>query len=135
MCRILVVEDNSIFRSALKEMLQTGFPDFSISEALNGLEAIKQFEDLKPKIIFLDVKLPDMNGLHLAKHMRTCNSEVNIIMFTSYDIPEYKIAARECGANCYLLKDTVKPKEVIEVVETLITCNRDMQPWLATPLR
>ena len=120
MCRMLIVEDNVPFRSILKEMLKTGFPGSSIIEAANGREAMERFEDSMPQIIFLDIKLPDTTGLHLAKHMRGSSPAAHIFVLTSFDLPEYRNAAEANGANHFLVKGSVTSNEILELVGSVV---------------
>lgn len=121
MCVMLVVEDNAIFRKVLADTLKAGFPNSAVLEAANGAEAMVRFDDSRPDIIFLDMKLPDTNGLHLAKRMRTSHAAANILMLTSYDIPEYSIAARANGVNHFLVKGAVSSNEIMQIVGSIIT--------------
>jgi DNA-binding NarL/FixJ family response regulator len=115
---LLIVEDNLTFRKSLREMLELQFPSVGIEEASNGEEAFLLLQKDKPDLIFMDIKLPGRNGLELTKSIKATNSGIDIIILTSYDIPEYRDAAIESGASHFFIKGSAKRDEIINVVES-----------------
>lgn len=116
----LIVEDNHTFRQCLKEMLEIQFPSAGIEEASNGEEAFDLLERGQPDLIFMDIKLPGRNGLDLTRSIKAINSNVDIIILTSYDIPEYREAAEESGASHFFVKGNAKRDEIINVVKSTL---------------
>jgi YesN/AraC family two-component response regulator len=88
MCPILIVEDNPLLRDTLKGMLTTRFPSIMVQEASNAEEALSEFEKIYPCLIFMDIRLPDKNGLEITRTIKDTNPETEIIILTSFDIPE-----------------------------------------------
>ncbi len=117
MCHILVVEDNQLFRQALCYSLKLALPNVSGAQAENALEAMDKFGDLKPRVILLDINLPDGNGLELAKKMRTGDAAAVIFMLTSYDTPEYRSAAQANGANDFFVKGNLSANQLFNVLK------------------
>jgi DNA-binding NarL/FixJ family response regulator len=99
MSKTLIVEDNSIFRHSLKELLGTRFPSMDVEEAANGEEALQKIGGLVPKIIFMDIQLPGENGLQITKKVKEKYPEIIVIILTYYDLPEHREAALQCGAD------------------------------------
>jgi DNA-binding NarL/FixJ family response regulator len=104
--RILIVEDNALFLQFLKETLRSRFPSTDILEAANGEEAMQKIKTLPPDAIFMDLRLPGENGLELTKKIKAKYPDIIVVIITNYDLPEYREAAYQCGADHFLPKDS-----------------------------
>ena len=104
--RILIVEDNAFFLQFLKEALHSRFPSIDILEAANGEEALLQIKTLPPDAIFMDLRLPGENGLELTRKIKAQYPNISIVILTNYDLPEYREAAHQSGADHFLSKDS-----------------------------
>ena len=105
MCKTLVVEDNVIFRQMLKESLCSGFPTMEIEEEPDGRDLFNKIDSFYPKIVFMDIRLPCENGLELTKRIKMNYPDIIMVILTSYDLPEYRQAARESMADYFVPKD------------------------------
>ncbi len=119
----LIVEDNAIFRRSLKELLSSSFPHMEIEEAVDGKEAIQKVDLLLPNLVFMDIKLPGINGLEVTKKIRTRYDQMVVVVLTSYDLPEYREAAYRSGAAYFFTKGATRGDEIIGVVESLVSKN------------
>ena len=124
MCPILIVEDNPLLRDTLKGMLTTRFPSIKVEEASNGEEALSEFEKINPCLIFMDIRLPDRNGLEITRTIKETNPEIEIIILTSYDIPEYREAAFRSGASHFLAKGNVKIDDIASLVASALKADK-----------
>lgn len=115
--RIMLVEDNDIFREAIKEDLLARYPSVIVKEAANGEEAMQGFDGSPPQMIFMDFHLPGENGIQLTKMIKGLFPNVRIAMLTSYDLPEYRQAAIRAGVDRYFVKDSFSWDEVKEFIE------------------
>jgi DNA-binding NarL/FixJ family response regulator len=120
MFRILIVEDNDTFRQSLKEILKVRFPGMVIREASNGSDALKEVEGLIPDLIFMDIKLPGVNGLELTREITSCYSDMKIVILTSHDLPEYREAAYESGASFFATKGSSSADEIAAMVRSCV---------------
>lgn len=120
MFKILIVEDNAIFRQTLKEVLHTQFPFMAIGEAVDGEEALQKIDALVPDLILMDIKLPGENGLQVTQKVKTKYPKMIVIILTYYDSPEHREAAGQCGANYFLPKCT-STDEVVELVQSILS--------------
>jgi DNA-binding NarL/FixJ family response regulator len=121
MKRILIVEDSTIFRTLLKETLQSQFPSMEILEAGDGEEAMEEITSHLPDLIFMDVKLPGENGLDLTAKIKAKYPDVIVIILTSYDTPEYREAAAKAKANHFLAKGSSSKEGILTLVESVLT--------------
>jgi len=106
MGRVLIVEDNAFFLQFLKEALHSRFPSMDILEATNGDEAMEKIKMLPPNAIFMDLRLPGENGFELTKKIKAQHPNIIVVILTNYDLPEYREAAYQCGADHFLPKDS-----------------------------
>jgi CheY-like chemotaxis protein len=106
MKRILLVEDNVYFLQFLKEILHTRLPAIDIVEATNGEEALQKMETLSPDTIFTDLRLPGENGLELTQRIKAKYPNTIVVIITNYDLPEYREAAYQSGADHFVSKDS-----------------------------
>ena len=117
--KILIVEDNSTFRQMLKEILYTRFPALEIAEEPDGSELFAKLDAFQPDIVFIDIRLPGESGLELAKKVKTNHPEIVVVMLTSYDLPEYRQAARLSEADHFVPKD-IPTQEFLALVESIL---------------
>ncbi len=104
--RFLIVEDNDHYRNFLKNIIQEDFSDITeIEEAADGREALEKVDSFIPDLIFMDIRLPDENGLELTRKIKAARPDTDIVILTYYDLPEYREAAFRYGANAFLVKD------------------------------
>jgi DNA-binding NarL/FixJ family response regulator len=104
MCKTLIVEDNATFRQMFKESLCFRFPTMEIEEEPDGRNLFNRLDSIHPKIVFMDIRLPGDNGLELTKKIIRKYPDIIIVISTSYDLPEYRQAARESMADFFVPK-------------------------------
>lgn len=121
MVRTLIIEDSIFFRQLLKETLLSRFPSMEVLEAGNGEEALKKIETLPPDLVFMDIKLPGDSGLELTRKIRAQYPNIPIIILTSYDLPEYREAAREYQADHFLSKGTTTKEDILQMVKSILS--------------
>jgi DNA-binding NarL/FixJ family response regulator len=109
MQKILIVDDNALFRETLKESLNRQFASLLIFEAKNGKDALSAPPTLHPDLIVMDIHLPHGNGLELTRRIKSLFPEIVIFVLTGYDFPEYRDAALENKADHYAPKDLFMP--------------------------
>jgi DNA-binding NarL/FixJ family response regulator len=117
---MLIVEDNPTFRRSLKELLLDEFPSVEIAEAADGKEAFQKIETFHPRLIFMDIRLPGENGLRLTQKIKALHPETIVIILTSYDLPEYREAAKRAKANHFITKGSAT-HELLEIVRDVIS--------------
>jgi DNA-binding NarL/FixJ family response regulator len=118
--RTLIVEDNPLFRQTIADILSTQFPSMVVEEAADGKTALQKIEDAIPELVFMDIKLPGENGLHLTEHIKKRHPEIVVAILTSYDWPEYRDAAYKFGANYFIMKGSSTNKEIVELIESIL---------------
>ena len=117
--KVLLVEDDGGFRRGLAGVLRARFPSMVLDEATDGTEAMQKVKSFLPQLIFMDIKLPGQNGLEITRRIKATYPDINVVFLTNYDFPEYREAARECGAYCFLSKGSSTSPQIQDVVEEL----------------
>ena len=112
---ILLADDQALVRQGLKAMLSLEGDMAVVGEAGNGMEAIELAALLKPDIILLDVRMPEMDGLTALGRIKSVAPSSSVIMVTLYDEADYLLRAVNAGAAGYLLKDASR-EELIRAV-------------------
>lgn len=117
---ILVVEDDAVLNEAYQTILQQA--GYDVKMAFNGLEAIKVTNDIEPDLIFLDLRMPVMDGIEFLKkyQVKEKHPNVKIIIFSNYDMQKEVDEAYDLGADRYVLKAWASPKELLHIVETTL---------------
>lgn len=103
--RILVAEDHNVVREGLVAILNRT-PDMTVvAEAKDGIEAIEQFEQMRPDVSVLDLEMPLSTGLEAIGKIRVKDADARIVVLTTYAGDERIHRALEAGASAYVLKD------------------------------
>lgn len=131
--RILVADDHPVVRDGLVAMLGTQ-PDFEVvGESINGREAVDMAQSLQPDVIFLDLEMPELDGVDALRKMRTANPDIKVIVFTAFDTDERILAAVQAGAQGYMLKGAPRD-EVFQAVRVVHQGGSLLQPIVASKL-
>lgn len=96
--KILFVDNNPLFLSALHKLLDPMEEVEIVGEACDGVEALRKTKELQPDLILLDIAMPKMTGLDVALRMRAWAKAPKILFLTMYDDVFYRDAARDLGA-------------------------------------
>jgi DNA-binding NarL/FixJ family response regulator len=103
--RVLIVEDQQMFREGIRRRLEQE-PDICVvGEAASAKEALTQVQQTSPNIVILDIRLPDISGIEVARRLRDQWPELKILILSGYDFDQYISAAARVGIQGYLLKD------------------------------
>lgn len=131
--RLLLADDQSLFREGLKTLLITN-PSFEIcAEAANGEEAVKLAVLEKPDVILMDIRMPGLNGIDATRRIRAAVSDeerCRVIILTTFDTDEDVFEALRAGASGYLLKD-VSAEKLFEAIHITSRGESFLQPMIA----
>jgi RNA polymerase sigma factor (sigma-70 family) len=112
---VMLVDDHPVFRQGLRRVLE-GEDDIEvIAEVDDGEDALQMAKGLAPDVMLLDINLPGMNGLQVARALRDTLLEINIIMLTAYHDDQQVFHAIRAGASAYFPKD-VSPRRLLEAI-------------------
>lgn len=107
MFKILLVEDNLDYRSTLKSALLKRYEDMETRESSDVKEALVIVDTYLPDLVFMDIDLKsDVNGLDLTKIISNTHPEIVVVILSRHDMPEYRSAAQQNGADLFLPKSS-----------------------------
>ncbi len=128
--KVLIVDDHTVVRDGLTTMLGRE-KDFSVvGEAKNGVEAVDRAGRLRPDVVLMDLRMPEMDGVEAMRRIGTADPEVKFIVLTTFDTDEYIFDAIEAGAKGYLLKDASRD-ELFQAVRAVHRGESLIQPGVA----
>ena len=120
MSRVLIIDPNIPFRESLGKIISDRFPRIEIQESAAADEGLRTLKTFAPHLIFIDIHLPDRNGLDLAKEIKTSFPEIIIAIFARYDSPEYQAAANDSGVEHLIPKDDWTGEDILALVESIL---------------
>jgi len=121
MSTVMIIENNAVFRQTLINLIKSRFGFLKFQEATNGEEAFNKIKKSIPDIFFINITLPLESGLKITKKIREIYPEVFLVSMTSYDLTEYREAAEQHGANCFISKSSFDVSEMFEFVESVLS--------------
>jgi len=117
--RMIIADDHELARSGLRNMLEGERGLTLVGEASNGREAVALCEELKPDLVLLDVRMPEMDGLAAAHAIRQASPQTRVLFMTTHENPDYLLAALKAGAAGYMLKDITRHDLLITIRRVL----------------
>jgi DNA-binding NarL/FixJ family response regulator len=127
MIRVLLVDDQMLIRQGIK-LLLTGESDLQVvGEAANGLDALQQVEKLKPNVVLMDVRMPELDGVNATRQIAARFPETAVIILTTFDDDETIFEGLRAGARGYLLKD-ISAEEMTAAIRTVAAGGALIQP-------
>ena len=130
--RVLIVDDQSLVRTGFRMILTANGIDV-VGEATDGLEAIAAAADLKPDVILMDIRMPNLDGLEAAQRILAADPRCRILMLTTFDLDKYVYEALAAGASGFLLKD-VTPEHLVASVRLVDTGDALLAPSITRRL-
>lgn len=116
MKKILLVDDATALREDLSDALER--KGAKVFRAATGVAAVKLYKENQPDCVFLDINLPDLNGLNVFQHIKEFDPQAKIYFLTGKDNLHFQKKAAELGAVGYLLKP-VMLKDLVAIIENL----------------
>lgn len=111
--RVLIVDDHVLLTESLCMVLERDDLLQVVGVADNGLEAIKKCEQLKPDIVLMDIKMPEIDGIEATRLIKASCPSTRVIVLTSLESGKNIVSSMVKGADAYLLKDTPLEKLIV----------------------
>ena len=118
--RVLVVDDQDLVRGGFKAILGTYEGIEIVGEARNGADAVQEAQRLRPDVVLMDIRMPEMNGIEATRAI-TSNpllAKTRVLVLTTFDVDEYVYDALGAGASGFLLKDA-DPDEIVAAIRVV----------------
>lgn len=120
---IVLADDHVLVRNGIKSMLESDTEINVVGEASNGVEALETAKALKPDILVLDIRMPEMTGLEAVAKLNKYSPQTKGVILSMHDSEEYVIQALDAGAYGYMLKDIDK-NEFIKALKQIYKGNK-----------
>jgi DNA-binding NarL/FixJ family response regulator len=131
--RVLIADDQALFRRGLYVVLGTEEGIEVVAEAGNGEEAVAKAEEFAPDVVLMDVRMPKLNGIDAARTIRSIAPSTKILMLTVSDEEDDLYEAIKAGANGYLLKE-ISVEEVADAIRAVVQGQSLISPSMASKL-
>jgi DNA-binding NarL/FixJ family response regulator len=112
---VLIVDDHPLFRQGVRATLERERELDILGEAADGQQAIQMAEDLCPDVVLIDIGLPGLNGLEVARVIKRRQPQVSLIVLTVYEDDEQLLNAIKAGASAYSSKD-IEPRALVQMI-------------------
>jgi two-component system, NarL family, response regulator NreC len=119
MTTILLADDHTIVRQGLRFLIEATTEFRVIGEAADGMEAIQMVESLVPDVLIVDIMMPKLNGLQVARQVRATNPDTHIIVLSMYDTEAYVAEALQAGVSGFVLKKSTSIDLVTAIRQVL----------------
>ncbi|MCP9958048.1 MULTISPECIES: response regulator [Streptomyces] len=103
--RVLVVDDQMMVREGFSVLLNAMPGIEVIGEAVDGREAVARAAVLRPDVVLMDIRMPEMNGIDATREIVAADGDAKVLVLTTFDLDEYVYQALRAGASGFLLKD------------------------------
>jgi DNA-binding NarL/FixJ family response regulator len=117
--RLLIVDDHDLIRESTQLMLE-GEPDLEVvGEAVNGRHALELCRQLRPDLVLMDVRMPEMDGLTATREIKKEMPAISVLVVSAYESEDYRREAASAGATDYILKDAER-RQLLEAVRAAL---------------
>ncbi len=131
--RVLIADDHLVVREGLEAMLHSSDEFEIVGQAVDGLEALRLVEELRPDVVLIDVQMPNMDGIEATQRIMQQAPTTQVVILSSFDQDEYIYKAIQAGARGYLLKD-IELHALLDVVRAAARGESVLPPHIATRL-
>jgi DNA-binding NarL/FixJ family response regulator len=125
--RVLVVDDDDLMRVGLRGVLSSDAAIEVVGEADDGREAAYRTRLLRPDVVLMDVRMPDLDGISATRELLDAFPEVKVVILTTFEQDDYIFGALSAGASGFLLKRT-RPEELIAAIHTIAAGDSLLSP-------
>ena len=133
MIRILIADDQELVRTGFRVVLDAE-PDLEVvGEAADGFVALEAAETLRPDVVLMDIRMPNLDGIEATRRIAAGNGAPRILILTTFDLDDYVYEALRAGASGFLLKDA-RAEELRHAVRTVASGDALLSPAITRRL-
>ena len=131
--KVLLADDQALMRGGFRMILETEEDMAVVGEAIDGREAVEQFVRLRPDVVVMDIRMPEMDGLEATRRLAGSDPPARVLILTMFDLDEYVFEALRAGASGFLLKDR-PPEELVAAVRVVASGDSLLAPSITRRL-
>ena len=128
--RVLIADDQTLFRSGLAGLLNDDNRVTVVGQAVDGQDAVNQAGILKPDVVLMDVKMPNLDGVEATRRIVAEHPDIKILILTTFDADTFVLQALRAGASGYVLKDA-QPQAIVSSILAVLSGERVMASVVA----
>ncbi len=117
--RVLVVDDQTLFRTGLASLLSDDERVEVVGQAVDGADGVKQAAKLKPDVVLMDIKMPNVDGIEATRQIIEAVPGIKVLILTTFETDSQVIQALKAGASGYVLKDSSAAAIVSSIVAVM----------------
>jgi len=103
--RVLVADDQAMVRAGFRMLLSREEDIEVVGEAADGAAAVREAERLRPSVVLMDIRMPELDGLEATRRILAGDPQARVLVLTTFDLDEYVYEALRAGASGFVLKD------------------------------
>ena len=131
--RVVVADDQALVRGGFHKILDADPTIDVVGEASDGLEAVSLVRQLRPDVVLMDVRMPNLDGLEATRRLVADHADVRVLIVTTFGLDDEVMAALRAGASGFLLKDA-PPEDLIAAVRAVARGQALLDPAITGPL-
>lgn len=131
--RLVIADDHTLVRQGLRQFLEMAGDIEVLGEASTGHEVLALVEKDPPDVVLLDLRMPEMDGLEVARRIQEEHPDVGVMMLSAYDYRQFVVEAVRAGARGYILK-SMDAEQLIQAVHLVATGNMVFDPQVVVAL-
>ena|SRR5688572_21997670 len=116
--RVLLVDDDALMRAGLTAILSSDPTVEVVGEAADGRVAVEQAHALRPDVVLMDIRMPDLDGIAATREVVATSPETRVVILTTFEDDDYIFGALTAGASGFLLKRT-SPEELLAAIHAV----------------
>jgi DNA-binding NarL/FixJ family response regulator len=128
--RVLLVDDQTLFRTGLARLLSEDGRIEIIGQAADGAEAVIQAAKLKPDVVLMDLKMPNVDGIEATRQIIAADPDIRVLILTTFETDNHVIQALKAGASGYVLKDSLA-EAIVSSIQAVASGERVMASAVA----
>jgi DNA-binding NarL/FixJ family response regulator len=125
--RVLLVDDDDLMRAGLRAVLSSDSRVEVVGEAGSGRAAVERVRALRPDLVLMDVRMPDLDGIAATREVTSASPEVKVVILTTFEQDDYIFGALNAGASGFLLKRS-GPEELLAAIQTVAAGDSLLSP-------
>src|SRR2546426_10231952 len=123
--RVVIADDQTLFRTGLARLLDEDPRVEVVGQAADGAEVVARVASLRPDVILMDLKMPNLDGVEATSRIIAEHPEVKVLILSTFDADSYVLQARRAGASGYILKDA-EPSAIASSIMAVLSGERVM---------
>ena len=130
---VLIADDQALLRGSFRMLVDASPGLRAVGEAAHGAEAVELATRLRPDVVLMDIRMPDMDGIEATRRICSADVDTKVLIVTTFDLDSYVYESLRAGASGFLLKDT-PPRELLAAIQVIAAGDGLLSPTVTRRL-